>query len=64
MRPAAAASLRSWANERSLAGTLSYAVAAILALIYVYAALVFLVIIPIYFIIPNLLARNAPQANE
>ncbi len=50
--------------RRSLAGTVSYGIATILALLYVYAALVLLVIIPIYFIIPNLLAPNARQTNE
>ncbi|CAN5628504.1 hypothetical protein BH10CHL1_BH10CHL1_02610 [soil metagenome] len=50
--------------KRSLAGTISYGIATILALLYVYAALILLIIIPIYFITPNLLARDVRQTHQ
>ncbi|MFN8495096.1 MAG: TMEM175 family protein [Caldilineaceae bacterium] len=50
--------------KRSLVGPIAYAVAAGVALLYVYAALLLLILIPLYFIIPNLLVREAPQTNE
>lgn len=50
--------------KRSKIGALAYAVAIIVALIFVYAALVLLVLIPFYFIVPNLLARNPQPRNK
>jgi uncharacterized membrane protein len=50
--------------KRSLTGTISYAVATVVAFIYVYAALALLILIPIYFIAPNLLVRNPTEESR
>lgn len=50
--------------RRSLIGVGSYATATVLALLYVYAALILLILIPVYFIVPNLLVRTSPSPNE
>jgi len=50
--------------KRSKIGALAYAVAIIVALVFVYAALVLLILIPFYFIVPNLLARNPQPEKE